>query len=81
MKIRIGSDRMGTKMKPMIPSDKDLWSIFNLFDPAVWIIQDGKEFSPIRLDAYFPEWKLDFRILIITINRRLRINRESYSLS
>ena len=38
------------------PDDKEL-KYFQLFDPAVWIIQDGKKFSPIRSDAYFPEWK------------------------
>ncbi len=32
-----------------------IWSTFNFFGQAVWIIQDGKE--SIRSDAYFPEWK------------------------
>ena len=73
-KISMASDRIGTKLKqrmgfqyqfsvpvwtydPMIKS----WSIFNFFGPAVWIIQDGKESSPIRSDAYFPEWKPAFK--------------------
>ena len=66
----MGSDRIGTKLKPRMgfryqfsvpvltydPMIKS-WSIFNFFCLAVWIIQDGKESSPIRSDAYFPEWK------------------------
>jgi hypothetical protein len=35
------------------------WSIFNFFDTAVWIIQDGKKSSPVRSDGYFPQWKLE----------------------
>ena len=31
------------------------WSIFNFFGPAVWKYKMGK--SPVRSDAYFPEWK------------------------
>ncbi len=38
-------------------------SIFNLFGAAVRIIQDGKNSSPIRSDAYFPEWKPAFSLL------------------
>ncbi len=32
-------------------------SIFNIFYPAVRIIQDEKESNAIQSDAYFPEWK------------------------
>ena len=39
------------------------WSIFNFFWLAVWIIQDGK--SPIRSDAYFPEWKPAFNMHVL----------------
>ncbi len=37
-----------------------IWSIFNFFDPAMWIIQDGKESGQMRSDAYFPDWKAAF---------------------
>ncbi len=56
----MGSDRIGTKLNPRMGfryqlSVLSVESIFNFFGPAVRIIQDGK--SPVRSDAYFPEWK------------------------
>ena len=57
----MGSDRIGTKLKPRMgfwyqfsvpvgtydPMIKSS-STFYFFDPAVWIIQDGKGSDPIR---------------------------------
>ncbi len=70
-KISMGSDRIGKTLNPRMglryqfsvpvwtygPMIKS-WSIFNFFGwKGVWIIQDGKECSPNRSDAYYPEWK------------------------
>ena len=38
----------------------------NIFGSAVRLIQDGKESSPIRSDAYFPDWRPAFSRYIIT---------------
>ena len=68
----MGSDRIGTKLKPHMgfryqfsvpvstydPIIKSS-SIFNFFHLAVWIIHHEK--SPVRSDAYFPEWKPAFK--------------------
>ena len=71
----MGSDRIETKLNPRAwafgtnfmfqfvpvvrsPDDKEL-KYFQFFSgPLLWIIQDGK--SPVRYDAYFPEWKQTF---------------------
>ena len=47
------------QFEPVIrnPDDKELKHFQLFFGPAVRIIQDGKKSSPIRSDAYFPEWK------------------------
>ena len=45
-KISMGSDQIGTKLNPRT-YDKELK--INLFGPAVWIIQDGKESDPMLI--------------------------------